>query len=504
LTAKAQPLLATLSAFALALPVLSWAQAGAVVAAQGPAAQSAARVSYLDGSVSVLPPGANQWDKAFTDRPLGTGDRLWSDADSRAEVDLGGVLLRLSSHSEISMLDLSAQGLQLGIGVGAIDIALHYADSGRSFEIDTPEVALTLQSDGDYRINVDLDGATTVLVRSGATHLTNRSGEGITLRDGQGAAFAVDGTFDVADAHSVDAFDRWCSQRDAQWQRLQQVAQGSNAPAPEAAQDLPGAQQLNDAGQWSNQPDYGNVWFPAQVAAGWAPFHNGHWAHVAPWGWMWMERASWGFAPFHYGHWVNFSGRWGWVPPPSHTPPTFAPAQIAAPASITASLSTIARAARVDAPPESILHRPVVATRNPVSPAAIALPHVVVDAPAPRALNTYVAMPSPVGPTIYARDVRPVEPASAADNTISREDAVRAPLVASPGRSAATPATSSASRNSVSRQTHVAAAAPTAAPPPSQPMHRIAPPPPPPQSHMAPPRSAPPGGPARIGARASN
>ena len=57
------------------------------------------------------------------------------------------------------------------------------------------------------------------------------------------------------------------------------------------------------------------VWYP-NVYPGWAPYREGHWAWVEPWGWTWVDDAPWGFAPFHYGRWVNVGGRWGWVPGP--------------------------------------------------------------------------------------------------------------------------------------------------------------------------------------------
>ena len=50
---------------------------------------------------------------------------------------------------------------------------------------------------------------------------------------------------------------------------------------------------------------------PTTVAAGWAPYHYGHWAWIAPWGWTWVDDAPWGFAPYHYGRWASFGGPLG-------------------------------------------------------------------------------------------------------------------------------------------------------------------------------------------------
>src|ERR1700692_1968126 len=58
------------------------------------------------------------------------------------------------------------------------------------------------------------------------------------------------------------------------------------------------------------------VWVP-RVAAGWAPYHYGHWRWVEPWGWTWVDDAPWGFAAFHYGRWAMVGGGGGgWIPGP--------------------------------------------------------------------------------------------------------------------------------------------------------------------------------------------
>ena len=45
-----------------------------------------ARMSYASGRVSFAPGGTDEWVEARVNRPIVPGDRLWSDADSRAEV----------------------------------------------------------------------------------------------------------------------------------------------------------------------------------------------------------------------------------------------------------------------------------------------------------------------------------------------------------------------------------------------------------------------------------
>src|SRR5262249_13653444 len=93
--------------------------------------------------------------------------------------------------------------------------------------------------------------------------------------------------------------------------------------------DTVGWQDLDDNGDWRNVPEYGNVWVPREVPAGWAPYHNGHWAWIEPWGWTWVDDAPWGFAPFHYGRWAYVGNSWAWVPGPPAVRPVYAPALVA-------------------------------------------------------------------------------------------------------------------------------------------------------------------------------
>ena len=53
----------------------------------------AARLGYISGTVSFSPAGEPDWFRAVVNRPLTSGDRLWSDANSRAELQIGSTTL---------------------------------------------------------------------------------------------------------------------------------------------------------------------------------------------------------------------------------------------------------------------------------------------------------------------------------------------------------------------------------------------------------------------------
>src|ERR1700676_3822478 len=65
-----------------------------------------ARVAFIEGSVSFQPAGTQDWVAAPLNRPLTTGDTLWSDQQRRGELDLDGCVVRVASSSELSFVNL--------------------------------------------------------------------------------------------------------------------------------------------------------------------------------------------------------------------------------------------------------------------------------------------------------------------------------------------------------------------------------------------------------------
>ncbi len=281
-----------------------------------------ARLGYLSGAVSFSPAGEDDWVQATLNRPLTTGDRLWAEPGARTEIQIGGAMVRMSGGTSVSILNLDDQIAQLQLTQGALNVRVRHLEPNQVFEVDTPNVAFTLRQPGEYRIEVDPDGvATTIVVRKGQGEVY-----------GDDAAFVIDsrqayrfmGTglreYRQAATPRLDAFDRWSNERDRGYD--------TSVSARYVSQDVVGYQDLDANGTWRVDATYGNVWFPNQVATGWAPYRDGHWAWIDPWGWTWVDDAPWGFAVSHYGRWTNFRGTWGWVPGPVRTRAYYAPALV--------------------------------------------------------------------------------------------------------------------------------------------------------------------------------
>ena len=296
-----------------------------------PAAQSAdppgrvARLNYAAGTVTTEPAGASDWSYASINRPLTTGDQLWNDANARSELHIGSTAVRLGPSTSLDVMNLDDTNAQLKVAQGSLSTRVRSMPSGSSYEIDTPNVALGVMRPGDYRVDVAPDGSTTtVTVRSGALTAYGDNGQ-VPVEAGQQITFAGTNLQEasVAQAPAPDSFDEWAASRDA--------AEDRSVSARYVSRDIPGYQDLDANGTWSEDPQYGAVWVPNEEPAGWAPYHDGHWAWIAPWGWTWVDDAPWGFAPYHYGRWAYLHSSWCWVPGPLivSAPPVYAPALVA-------------------------------------------------------------------------------------------------------------------------------------------------------------------------------
>jgi hypothetical protein len=281
-----------------------------------------ARLGYLQGSVSFLPAGETDWVGAVPNRPMSTGDQIWTDENSRAEVQLGSAVIRLAPLTTFSFLNLDDDTVQIQLSSGAINVTVRRLGDNEDFEVDTPNQAFSVFQPGHYRVEASADGTYTVIsVRAGDGAATG-NGQTFALRGGQRGTFSgTDSLYaDVEPIYDPDEFDTWSDGRDHRYDY--------SRSAQYLSRDVVGFDDLDDNGDWRDDPSYGHVWFPNQVAVGWAPYHNGHWAWISPWGWTWVDDAAWGYAPFHYGRWVSVGGRWGWVAGPVTVQAVYAPALV--------------------------------------------------------------------------------------------------------------------------------------------------------------------------------
>ena len=257
-----------------------------------------------------------------------SGDRLFCDSQAQAEIGAGTTDVRLWQNTDVTLTNLNNQLEQIGLAAGSIRVRVYSINSGATVEVDTPNGAAVISQPGDYRFDA-----------------TAANGNSAPSSDAVVNAGAVDiywpRWLKPAGSRWASRPDEWNHSASARLHKpahLRRPRSMEHRPRPRRPQLAigaireprnPGATDLDANGAWTPTPDYGPVWTPTTVAAGWTPYSVGYWAYVAPWGYTWIDAAPWGYAPFHYGRWVFYGGHWGWVPGPRPIAPVYSPALVA-------------------------------------------------------------------------------------------------------------------------------------------------------------------------------
>ena len=297
--------------------------AGTAVAVRADPPDRVGRLSYIEGNVSFLTLDTNQWVPAMLNLPVTSGGWFWTDRNSRAEVEIGPVNIYADRGTEIGVLRLDDGVTQLQLGQGVLSLQLQAMPIG-GMQIETPQGVVNLLREGRYRLEVwpsgpdPADAEVRLTVLEGEARIDG-SGSAAQLRPGEMATVRA-GSLNVTGGGPA-SFDDWAFDHE----RQEAAAQATQYVSPY----MTGYQDLDAYGRWSTEPEYGAVWYPTRVAAGWAPYRYGHWEFVPPWGWTWIDDAPWGFAPFHYGRWAFIHGTWGWCPGERVRHPVYAPALVA-------------------------------------------------------------------------------------------------------------------------------------------------------------------------------
>ncbi|MCH8619437.1 DUF6600 domain-containing protein [Undibacterium sp. TS12] len=283
-----------------------------------------ARLSYSYGNISFADAGSNNWTSLQANRPISTGDSIQVPYAGKAELHIGANALRMQDNTSISFSLLDDDNTQIDMTQGSMVLKIRELSNRENFDIRTPNLVFSLQEPGEYRININSDNTTTVQVRHGMA-IARGEHDSITIRQGEQSRFAgsnLQHTM-IGSVPPPDAFDLWAADRDR--------AEESVETARYVSREVIGYEQLDRYGAWETSVDYGPVWYPSQVSVTWAPYRDGNWVWVAPWGWTWVDRAPWGFAPYHYGRWAYIGTRWAWVPGAyhKHYRPVYAPALVA-------------------------------------------------------------------------------------------------------------------------------------------------------------------------------
>ena len=270
------------------------------------------RVSLVSGTLAFYGPGDTDWSSAKVNLPVAAGAWLMTDPQSRAETRVGADSINLSKGTQLNFAELRDQVMQIALTQGRIDLHLRRLKKDETAEIDVPRGGVWLLQPGVYDIDSGrADEPTRITVFEGSARFV---GGGIDTLVNTGDVLVLRGTDMLSAAvepTAPDEFVRWCRSHDYDEKRL--AAPHHVSPA------MTGYEELDAYGEWAAVLTYGEVWFPTSVPAGWAPYRDGRWVWIEPWG----------FAPCHYGRWARVDDRWAWVPGEFAPEPVYAPALVA-------------------------------------------------------------------------------------------------------------------------------------------------------------------------------
>ena len=263
-----------------------------------------ARISLINGDVSVRRGDSGDWVAGVINAPLLTDDYVATGPNSRAEIEFdANNVLRIGANAELRLTQLEYARNQMELAHGVMTYRMLRPSDG-NIEIDTPSLSVRPSRPGSFRVSVNEAGETEVTARNGDVEVFTPRGSQ-WVRNGQtlmARGASSDAEFQVVAAGGPDEWDRWSDSRDHAI--MQSISSRNVGPG------VYGTEDLDTAGTWSSVPEYGNVWHP-NVGPDWAPYQSGRWVWEDWYGWTWVSYDPWGWAPYHYGRWF-FSNRIGW------------------------------------------------------------------------------------------------------------------------------------------------------------------------------------------------
>jgi DNA segregation ATPase FtsK/SpoIIIE-like protein len=280
------------------------------------------RIAHIEGRASLYQDPEGGWELAYVNSPITSENSVWTDEGSRAEVRVSGMAIRLDHLTQLDVARLDEDELNAFIARGTVAVRVRHFENNERLVFSTPNARVRLRGNGRYRIDVDPDRLETrITVFEGEARVGTDDGR-MSIPAGRSMlVFGASPPEFVDERVLTSAFDRWTLARDERWRE--------GRAATYVSTNMTGYEDLDTYGTWATEPDYGTLWYPRNVSANWAPYRDGRWDYVRPWGWTWVDDAPWGYAPFHYGRWVYVRNRWAWHPGERVARPVWAPALVA-------------------------------------------------------------------------------------------------------------------------------------------------------------------------------
>ena len=238
------------------------------------------RLSLIEGQVTLQVVASGESMPAALNWPITGGAAISTEPGARAEVRIGSTAIRLDGATELEFVQVDDETIGLRLDHGAVALRVRDRDAAKGLELETPDARIAVADAGRYRFDVDQVADTTAVIAFQGSVEVDAAGTVVALHSGKRAEVGPAGGVRVGET-VVDQFDDWTLARD----RRDDAGQSARYVSPE----MTGLESLDEYGDWRSTPEYGTVWYPRGVAAGWVPYRSGRWTWVEPWGWTWVE-----------------------------------------------------------------------------------------------------------------------------------------------------------------------------------------------------------------------
>lgn len=279
------------------------------------------RISAVQGQVTLVgndPDGDSEPVAASLNWPVTGANHINTASGARTEFRVGSTAVRLDGDSDLEITGMDEDLLRLRLNYGSVSIRVRSPELLRDFELTTPQARVTLLEPGLLRVDVERVADTSqVSVLAGSARV---EGAGSSVVVSSGRQVDISGDDVRTGVARRDGFDVWADERDRQSEAV--------VTSRYVSSGITGYEELDRNGSWTESAEYGPLWAPRNVAVDWAPYRDGRWTWLAPWGWTWVDNAPWGYAPSHYGRWVTVNRRWYWAPGRPVGRPVWAPALV--------------------------------------------------------------------------------------------------------------------------------------------------------------------------------
>jgi hypothetical protein len=271
------------------------------------------RLSLINGNVYVQRAADLGFEQGQLNMPVAEGDRIGT-TDGRAEISLGKRnFIRLDQNTKIDFVNLPRKDSSLTrirVWAGNAYVDINALGKEKDIEILTSDATFYILDKGVYRINVQENKETEIMVFTGVVEASGEEGS-VLVKSEQRISLSEGRFLDKPKSFTAvpdDAFDRFNESRSSEV-----FKQYDQRYLPAELEEY--ETELADYGNWVYSPEFGYVWVPRGIGADWRPYYNGRWTWLSMAGWTWIPFEPWGWAPFHYGRWHWGLGMgWYWIP----------------------------------------------------------------------------------------------------------------------------------------------------------------------------------------------